>query len=77
MTELIELTIALLIAIIFAGFEIAITLYATDKTTEQLMKHIDENHRKLEAKLQQIENAVEVKEILIRSEGGGTDFEYR
>jgi uncharacterized protein YoxC len=48
MTELIEICVALLIAIIFAVLEMAITIWATDKTTERILKHNDECFRKIE-----------------------------
>lgn len=54
MTELIEITIALLISLIFAAGEISVTLYANDKTTNELKKHIDESVRQLSDKLAEI-----------------------
>lgn len=57
MTELINILLALIIAIIFAAGEIAVTLYATEKTTEQLKKHNDESERRILAALKKLEDS--------------------
>jgi ABC-type bacteriocin/lantibiotic exporter with double-glycine peptidase domain len=71
MTELIELVLAFLVAIVFTAIEVAVTLYATEKTTERIMKHVDENHRKLEQSIEELKQMETIKSIDIHLDENG------
>jgi poly-gamma-glutamate capsule biosynthesis protein CapA/YwtB (metallophosphatase superfamily) len=62
-TGLEEVIVAILIAGMFAISEIAVTLYATDKTTEKLMKHNDESERRILAKIEEFKRGIEVEVV--------------
>jgi hypothetical protein len=51
---LIEIAIGILITLIFAIAEIAVTIWANDKTAEKIMKHIDEDFRELSDKIAEV-----------------------